>query len=125
MVNLVLLLKAQDNCFGDFGSWHRHTSKAALILAKLQSNVVGEPLVVEQFYDVVDLIVSLLIGMAKAASQYGNWGICFTYGTWFGVGGLVAGSITYQSCSTICKACEFLLSKQLECGGWGESCLSC
>ncbi|KVH88377.1 Prenyltransferase/squalene oxidase [Cynara cardunculus var. scolymus] len=32
---------------------------------------------------------------------------------------------TYESSHSIRKACEFLLSKQLNCGGWGESYISC
>ncbi|KAJ8471616.1 hypothetical protein OPV22_025959 [Ensete ventricosum] len=58
-------------------------------------------------------------------SWYGSWGVCFTYGTWFGVEGLVAAGRTYESSSCIRKACNFLLSKQLASGGWGESYLSC
>ncbi|KAG6480217.1 hypothetical protein ZIOFF_063697 [Zingiber officinale] len=58
-------------------------------------------------------------------SWYGCWGVCFTYGTWFGVGGLIAAGRTYESSSCIRKACNFLLSKQLASGGWGESYLSC
>jgi hypothetical protein len=60
-----------------------------------------------------------------ASLRYGSWGVCFTYGTWFGILGLVAVGKTYQNCSRIRKACEFLLSKQLPSGGWGESYLSC
>ncbi|KAG6625549.1 lupeol synthase-like isoform X1 [Carya illinoinensis] len=58
-------------------------------------------------------------------SWYGNWGICYTYGTWFAVGALTASGKNYQNCAAIRKACEFLLSKQLPNGGWGESYLSC
>ncbi|XP_058113479.1 cycloartenol synthase-like isoform X2 [Magnolia sinica] len=58
-------------------------------------------------------------------SWYGKWGVCYTYGTWFGVMGLVAGGRTYQNSGRIRKACNFLLSKQLASGGWGESYLSC
>ncbi|KAG2668086.1 hypothetical protein I3760_15G143600 [Carya illinoinensis] len=57
-------------------------------------------------------------------SWYGDWGICYTYGTWFGVGALAACGRNYQSCPALRKACEFLLSKQLPNGGWGESYLS-
>ncbi|KAK8936182.1 Cycloartenol synthase [Platanthera zijinensis] len=57
-------------------------------------------------------------------SWYGTWGICFTYGTWFGVCGLVAAGQTYESSPCIRKACDFLLSKQQPSGGWGESYLS-
>ncbi|KAI7998396.1 hypothetical protein LOK49_LG10G00921 [Camellia lanceoleosa] len=57
-------------------------------------------------------------------SWYGNWGVCFTYGTWFALGGLVAAGKTYNNCATIRKGAEFLLSSQRDNGGWGESYLS-
>ncbi|XP_019443529.1 PREDICTED: probable oxidosqualene cyclase [Lupinus angustifolius] len=58
-------------------------------------------------------------------SWSGSWGICYTYGTWFGINGLIAAGKTYQDSHCIRKACEFLLSKQNPCGGWGESYVSC
>lgn len=58
-------------------------------------------------------------------SWYGSWGVCFNYGTWFGVNGLVMAGRNFRNCSAIRKACDFLLSKQLPSGGWGESYLSC
>jgi hypothetical protein len=58
-------------------------------------------------------------------NRYGSWGVCFTYGTWFGVKGLVAAGKNFNDCFGIRKACDFLLSKQLPSGGWGESYLSC
>ncbi|XP_040375263.1 cycloartenol synthase 2-like [Rosa chinensis] len=58
-------------------------------------------------------------------SWYGSWGVCYTYGTWFGIKGLMAGGKTYQTSNSIRRACHFLLSKQLDSGGWGESFLSC
>ncbi|XVE99194.1 hypothetical protein REPUB_Repub03eG0175900 [Reevesia pubescens] len=57
-------------------------------------------------------------------SWYGSWGVCFVYGTWFGIKGLVATDRTYHNCYSIRRACDFLLSKQLPSGGWGESYLS-
>ena len=57
-------------------------------------------------------------------SWYGSWGVCFTYATWFGVEGLIAGGEAKDS-SEILKACEFLVSKQNEDGSWGESFESC
>ncbi|GLT28649.1 hypothetical protein SLA2020_035650 [Shorea laevis] len=57
-------------------------------------------------------------------SWYGSWAVCFTYGTWFGIKGLVAAGRTFQNCYSIRRACDFLLSKQLDNGGWGESYLS-
>ncbi|KAF3787560.1 Cycloartenol Synthase [Nymphaea thermarum] len=69
--------------------------------------------------------VILSNGNLYSSNRYGNWGVCFTYGTWFGIEGLVAAGMSYEDCSAIRKACKFLLSKQLPSGGWGESYLSC
>ncbi|KAL8149707.1 cycloartenol Synthase [Apium graveolens] len=62
---------------------------------------------------------------APDGSWYGSWAVCFTYGTWFGIKGLVAAGRNFATCSSIRKACDFLLSKQTASGGWGESYLSC
>ncbi|CAL5210450.1 unnamed protein product [Lathyrus oleraceus] len=58
-------------------------------------------------------------------SWYGNWGICFTYGSWFALGGLAAAGKTYTNSETIRKGVKFLLAMQGKDGGWGESYLSC
>ncbi|XP_072065504.1 lupeol synthase [Arachis hypogaea] len=57
-------------------------------------------------------------------SWYGCWGVCYTIGAWMGAEGLMACGKNYQNCRALRKACEFLLSKQLPNGGWGESYLS-
>jgi squalene/oxidosqualene cyclase-like protein len=49
-------------------------------------------------------------------SWYGSWGCCFTYGTWFGVEGLVLSGEPSHSYS-MRRACSFLLSKQNSNGG--------
>ncbi|XP_078434540.1 cycloartenol synthase 1 [Wolffia australiana] len=56
---------------------------------------------------------------------YGSWAVCFTYGIWFGVKGLIAAGRAYVTSPSIGRACDFLLSKELPSGGWGESYLSC
>ncbi|KAL5757020.1 hypothetical protein ACOSQ2_021766 [Xanthoceras sorbifolium] len=58
-------------------------------------------------------------------SWYGNWGICFLYGTAFALGGLAAAGKTYNNCLAIRRAVEFLLNSQSDDDGWGESFLSC
>lgn len=58
-------------------------------------------------------------------SWRGSWGVCFTYGTWFGIEGLVSVGGTKENNPHIAKACDFLISKQNEDGGWGESFQSC
>lgn len=62
-------------------------------------------------------------------SWYGCWGVCFTYGIWFGIEGLLSGGHEgYQGDSPsekISNACDFLVSKQNQDGSWGESFESC
>ncbi|KAG6771501.1 hypothetical protein POTOM_022869 [Populus tomentosa] len=103
----------QDSC-------EQNGLQAGILLSQLPSDMVGEAMPADRFYDAVNVILSL----QSASHRYGSWGVCFTYGTWFGIKGLVAGGRTYQNSNSIQIACEFLLSKQLVSGGWGESYLS-
>ena len=57
-------------------------------------------------------------------SWEGSWGVCFTYGTWFGIWGLIAAGFP-QNAPEIRRACGFILHHQNPDGGWGESHLSC
>ena len=57
-------------------------------------------------------------------SWHANWGVYFTYSSWFALGGLSAAGNTYSNCAAIRKAVKFLLSIQNEDGGWGENYLS-
>ncbi len=57
-------------------------------------------------------------------SWEGSWAICFTYGTWFGVCGLLAAGVPADD-PAILRACEFLLHHQNPDGGWGEHYRSC
>ncbi|KAF3437265.1 hypothetical protein FNV43_RR20018 [Rhamnella rubrinervis] len=217
-----LSIQVLDDWPGNLDFWYRHISKGAwpfstadhgwptsdctaeglkalLLLSKVPSDIVSDPLDSKRFYDAVNVILSLqnegggfatyeltrsyrwleLINPAETfgdividypyvectsaaiqalssfknsypghrreevercikratifiekiqesdGSWYGSWGVCFTYGTWFGVKGLVAAGKNYNNCGSIRKACDFLLSKQLPSGGWGESYLSC
>ncbi len=66
-----------------------------------------------------------LRGRQRADGSWeGSWGICFTYGTWFGICGLRAGGVATDD-PGLRRAAAFLLSKQLPDGGWGESYKSC
>ncbi|GKC00084.1 dammarenediol II synthase-like protein, partial [Tanacetum coccineum] len=58
-------------------------------------------------------------------SWYGYWGICFLYGTFFALAGLVSAGKTYDNSEAVRKAVNFFLSTQNEEGGWGESFKSC
>ena len=56
-------------------------------------------------------------------SWFGSWAICFTYGTWFAIEALITLGESSQS-TIIQRAKQFLISKQNQDGGWGESYLS-
>jgi lanosterol synthase len=60
----------------------------------------------------------------KDGSFEGKWAVCFTYGTWFAVSGLLAAGAAPND-PAIARACAFLLSKQRSDGGWGEHGDSC
>lgn len=57
-------------------------------------------------------------------SWYGSWGICFTYAAMFALESLASIGETYETSEYSRRGCDFLLSKQKEDGGWGESYLS-
>jgi len=54
-------------------------------------------------------------------SWYGSWGICFTYGAMFALESLASVGETYANSERVRRACQFLISKQMDDGGWGES----
>uniref|UniRef100_A0AAR2LUY4 Terpene cyclase/mutase family member n=1 Tax=Pygocentrus nattereri TaxID=42514 RepID=A0AAR2LUY4_PYGNA len=57
-------------------------------------------------------------------SWEGSWGVCFTYGVWFGLEAFACMGHTFRD-GYDGRACDFLLSKQMEDGGWGEDFESC
>lgn len=56
-------------------------------------------------------------------SWYGKWGVCYIYGTWAAVTGLLAVGVS-QEHPSIQKAVQWLENIQQTDGGWGESCHS-
>jgi squalene/oxidosqualene cyclase-like protein len=60
---------------------------------------------------------------APAGGWLGSWGVCYTYGTWFGVVGLRAANVSPHD-KALQNARQFLLSHQREDGGWGEDIAS-
>ncbi|KAM4087882.1 hypothetical protein ACB094_07G029400 [Castanea mollissima] len=124
--------------------------KVVLLFSQMPQDFVGEKMETGRFYDAVNVILSLQSSNGGFPAwepqrayrwlekfnpteffedtlierEYGHWGICYTYGTWFAVGALAACGRNYRNCPALRKTCEFLLSKQLPNGGWGESYLS-
>jgi len=58
-------------------------------------------------------------------SWYGSWGICFTYATMFALESLGIAGESYENSERVKRACEFLISKQMDDGGWGETYMVC
>ncbi|XP_071328727.1 lanosterol synthase [Trachinotus anak] len=61
-------------------------------------------------------------------SWEGSWGVCFTYGIWFGLEAFACMGHIYEDedvCAEVQKACQFLLDRQMPDGGWGEDFESC
>ncbi len=54
----------------------------------------------------------------------GSWGVCFSYGTWFGTWGLRAAGVEVEH-PALRRAAAYLRAHQLADGGWGETIESC
>lgn len=55
---------------------------------------------------------------------YGGWGVCFTYGTWFAIEGLLAAGRSPEA-GAIRRAARFLLDRQSADGSFSEAFESC
>ncbi|MDP3274359.1 MAG: terpene cyclase/mutase family protein [Deltaproteobacteria bacterium] len=112
--------------FGDIMvdySYVECTSAVLQALAKARAHFVGE------FEDAIAKALGRGAAFLRSkqrddGSFEGSWAVCFTYGTWFGVSGLLASGAAHAD-PAIVRACEFLLSKQRADGAWGEHPRSC
>lgn len=68
-------------------------------------------------------IAALLQQQEKDGSWYGRWGICYIYGTWAALTGLIAVGVSPNK-KSIQRAVKWLEEIQNPDGGWGESCRS-
>lgn len=68
-------------------------------------------------------ITWMLRNQEENGSWYGRWGICYLYGTWAAVTGLIAVGLDADH-SAIANAVKWLHEVQQDNGGWGESCKS-
>ena len=84
---------------------------------------------VSSYADRIERAIQGGLGFLRAAQRVdgsweGSWGVCFSYGTWFGILGLKAAGVADGS-PEIERACAFLLAHQRPDGSWGESSESC
>ena len=108
-------------------------SQVELTSSAIQGLVAARSRLAERFEPVRARNVDLAIASGERfvrslqrpdGSWEGNWGICFTYGTWFGIWGLLDAGAQADD-PAIVRAAEFLRGKQCADGGWGESHESC
>uniref|UniRef100_A0A8C5CBW8 Terpene cyclase/mutase family member n=1 Tax=Gadus morhua TaxID=8049 RepID=A0A8C5CBW8_GADMO len=73
-------------------------------------------------------LITLTPGQVICVFSTRSWGVCFTYGAWFGLEAFACMGHVYQDevvCGEVRRGCDFLLRRQMEDGGWGEDFESC
>jgi squalene/oxidosqualene cyclase-like protein len=146
----VRLLLSWQNDDGGFGTYERR--RAGAWLEQLNpAFVFGDIMVDHSHVECTSAVVQALVaararfpgrfdrdieGAVRRAERFlrsrqrgdgsfeGAWGVCFTYGTWFGVEGLLAAGVSHQD-PAIRRAAAFLLARQKPSGAWGEHPRSC
>ncbi|KAA8912435.1 terpenoid cyclases/protein prenyltransferase alpha-alpha toroid [Sphaerosporella brunnea] len=146
-VDVMLTMQNADGGFASYepiraGSWLEHLN-AAEVFGKIMVEysypecttavVTALALFREHFPSYrsheIESTIRRAIGFIKSAqradgSWYGAWGICFNYANMFALESLALIGEVWENSSVARKACEFILSKQMDDGGWGESYLS-
>nr|KAJ0224937.1 hypothetical protein LSAT_V11C100030400 [Lactuca sativa] len=112
------------------------TAEALMCLlfpSNMPKKIAGEKDDTTRLYEAMNVLLylqacrtlSLHYCSSDRVQPYGYWGVCFIYGTFFSLRALSYARKTYDNNKAICKGVKFLLSKQNEEGGWGESRVSC
>ena len=112
--------------FGDSMTEHSHVECTASCLAAIAACNEHSPRITDE---AVMSAVSradawLRRTQASDGSWRGAWGVQFIYGTFFGIRGLLAAGAR-PSDPALRLACQWLLDRQLEDGGWGEHHSGC
>lgn len=115
------------NCMSEY-SYLECTSSCVQALAHVLERWGGAVLPPAQQRDVRAAIERGAAFIARAQGPHGGWpgfwGINYTYGTFFGVSGLLAAGVP-RTDRAIRSACRWLVEHRLPDGGWGESYLGC
>jgi squalene/oxidosqualene cyclase-like protein len=110
-----------SNCFADIMIDYPYVECTAACMGALALFRARHPGLRDHEIDValLDGTRFLLSQQREDGSFEGSWGICFTYGTMFGIEGLRAGGLSIHD-EQVLRAATFLKKQQLPDGGWGE-----
>ncbi|KAF8425597.1 terpenoid cyclases/protein prenyltransferase alpha-alpha toroid [Tirmania nivea] len=143
-VDVMLSLQSSNYGFSEYeksrvGDWIEHLNAAEVFgnimksytFPECTTAVVTALKLFTQYYpeyrkeDIKECIRTSLIYIKRVqreeGSWYGSWGICFTYAAMFALESLEILGETWENSEDVKRAVGFLLSKQMEDGGWGES----
>jgi squalene/oxidosqualene cyclase-like protein len=111
-----------SDCFGDIMIDYPYVECTAACMGALSRFRSTHPGVRDHEIDAALFSgTRFLLGQQRADGSFeGSWGVCFTYGTMFGIEGLRAGGLTERD-RAVQRAATFLKEKQLPDGGWGET----
>ncbi|MCY3920915.1 MAG: hypothetical protein OXG27_00785, partial [Chloroflexi bacterium] len=112
--------------FGESMTEHSYVECTASCLAALAACREHSPKVIdrraERAMERAD--ASLRRTQANDGSWRGVWGVQYIYGTFFGIRGLIAGGAEPND-PALRSACQWLLDRQRDDGGWGEHHSGC
>uniref|UniRef100_A0A7N8XAF6 Terpene cyclase/mutase family member n=1 Tax=Mastacembelus armatus TaxID=205130 RepID=A0A7N8XAF6_9TELE len=132
LCDAVHVLLSMRNSDGGFATYE--TKRGGRLLELLNpSEVFGDIMIDYTYVECTSAVMQALRHFQKAypehrAEEIRSWGVCFTYGIWFGLEAFACMGHIYRNgdvCLEVQKACQFLLDWQMPDGGWGEDFESC
>ncbi len=106
--------------FGDIMIDYSHVECTSACVQALSEARSRFPELADKIERAIDRGVAFIRQRQRADGSWeGAWAVCFTYGTWFAIHGLMAAGVTPRD-PAIDRACAFLASKQRADGAWSE-----
>uniref|UniRef100_A0AAQ4PZ61 Terpene cyclase/mutase family member n=1 Tax=Gasterosteus aculeatus aculeatus TaxID=481459 RepID=A0AAQ4PZ61_GASAC len=140
LYDAVDVLLSMRNCDGGFATYE--TKRGGKLLELLNpSEVFGDIMIDYTYVECTSAVMQALRHFQKEYPEHRaeeirnlcvlllrSWGVCFTYGIWFGLEAFACMGHVYRDedvCVEVQRACRFLLDRQMPDGGWGEDFESC
>eukprot|EP00058_Branchiostoma_floridae_P020672 XP_002606162.1 hypothetical protein BRAFLDRAFT_92029 [Branchiostoma floridae] len=131
-VDVLLNMRNSDGGFATY-----ETKRGGKLLELLNPSEVFGDIMIDYTY--VECTSAVMQALKHFQDQYPDhraeeirsWGVCFTYGTWFGLEAMACMGHRYDigtATEAVTRACNFLKSHQMKAeagGGWGENFESC